>query len=67
MLCCIALAGLALFGPHGVRLYRALRQRNSDDRPARLPAEPARSRHLVLAPTEREARGDVATAGSSRY
>lgn len=51
MLCCLALGGLAIFGPHGVKLYRAL---TKGRRPAYRPAEPTASQHLVLATLVRE-------------
>lgn len=48
MLCCLALGGLALFGPHGVKLYRALTRRRTLGRSAAQPAEPMTSRHLLV-------------------
>lgn len=50
MLCCLVLGGLALFGPHGVRLYQILRGRR-DIRISRQFDEPRTSRHLVSAHT----------------
>jgi hypothetical protein len=64
VLCCFALAGLALFGPHGVRLYRVLTGKGSPIRPDRWPAEPTTSAHLIVEPRAKEELVDAATISS---
>lgn len=54
MLCCVLLAGLGLFGPRGVRLYRALRGRHRVSACGRRRPEVATSSHLVLSPRTSE-------------
>ena len=48
MLCCVVLAGLALFGPHGARIYRFVRGARVVRSQGRV-SEPVTSRDLVYA------------------
>lgn len=56
MLCCLTLAGLAIFGPHGMKLYRVLTKARTPTRSTVRPDEPTTSQHLVLAARVLEAR-----------
>lgn len=47
MLCCLALAGLAVFGPHGVKLYRMVTKGRRPHQPTHRPVERVFSQHLV--------------------
>ncbi|MGQ4618909.1 hypothetical protein [Nocardia sp. R7R-8] len=55
MVCCMLLAGLALFGPRGAALYRFLRgQRSGTAIGGRSAPEVQISTHLVLTPAGQE-------------
>jgi hypothetical protein len=48
VVCCVLLGGLMLFGPRGLRLFRALRGAQPP-RAAHRPLEVTMSRHLLVA------------------